>query len=67
MPARTEDTLTMIGQLVDQAEAASPEPDQDCPRGRRGTRRCADVCFCTVVTNDRSASPCYRRRCRLRR
>lgn len=33
---------------VDQAEADSSEPDQDCPDEGRCTRRCANVCWHTI-------------------
>lgn len=55
MTDRTEDTLTMIGQLVDQAEADGPEPDQDCPDEGRCTHRCTDVCWRTIWCEPLSA------------
>ena len=45
---QTEDTRTMIGQLVDQARAAGPEPDQECPDSGRCTHRCIEVCWRSI-------------------
>ena len=41
----SDNTPTMIQQLIDQSAAPGPQPAQDCPDGGSCTHRCGDLCW----------------------